>query len=208
PFIYEGLRRVAEIKPVVAVMSEAAASGGYITAIAADHIVARGNTLTGSIGVVAEAPNIAGLLESVGVNVTRVKSAPLKAEPGFLTEPVPGAFEAQQRLIDDSYDWFRELVGARRGIEGPALDTVADGRAFTGREALALDLIDELGGETEARSWLETEHSIAKDTELRTRKWGERDLPWPLSMVGLATGDLTPVQLRLGPGPRLYALMY
>ena len=93
--LYESLRKVAALKPVVAVMSEAAASGGYITAIAADHIVARGNTLTGSIGVIAEIPNIVGLMEMLGVDVTRVKSAPLKAEPSLTTRPdaAAGPFE-------------------------------------------------------------------------------------------------------------------
>jgi len=84
--LYQSLRAVAAKKPVVAVMAEAAASGGYVTAIAADHIVARATTLTGSIGVVAEAPNFSGLLESLGISVMRSKSAPLKAEPSFLTD--------------------------------------------------------------------------------------------------------------------------
>ncbi|MEO0763722.1 MAG: S49 family peptidase, partial [Pseudomonadota bacterium] len=92
--LYGDIRAIAEAgKPVVAQMIDAAASGGYIAAIAADHIVARSNTLTASIGVVAEGPNIAGLLADNGISVIRIKpeATPLKAEPGFLTEPAPGA---------------------------------------------------------------------------------------------------------------------
>ena len=125
--LYESLRKVAASKPVVAVMSEAAASGGYITALAADHIVARGNTLTGSIGVIAEIPNIAGLLEMLGVGVTRVKSAPLKGEPSITTAPDEFALSAERALIEDAYGWFKGLVSERRGIEGIALNYSLDG---------------------------------------------------------------------------------
>ncbi|MEL6768711.1 MAG: signal peptide peptidase SppA [Pseudomonadota bacterium] len=213
--LYEGLRAVGEKKPVVAVMVEAAASGGYITALAADHIVALGNTLTGSIGVVAEAPNIARLLEENGVDVFKVKSTPLKAEPGFLTEPAEGAVAAQQILIDDTFGWFRGLVAERRGLGEPALAEVADGRAFTGRMALELGLIDALGDEETAKAWLAAEHEIPADTKVVDRDWRKPDPSLLLRLIegsaielGLYAPDWRDVAPRLGPGPKLYAIMY
>ncbi|MEM6676902.1 MAG: signal peptide peptidase SppA [Pseudomonadota bacterium] len=213
--LYENLRELAEAKPMVAVMVDAAASGGYITALAADHIVALGNTITGSIGVVAQAPNLAPLLEDIGVDVLRVKSAPLKAEPGLLTPPAEGALEAQEALIDDSYAWFRGIVAERRGLEGAALDTVADGRAFTGRMALELGLIDALGDEAAARSWLEETHDIGSDMRIIDRDWRDRNLSLlarilrgSAQAVGLDADLLAQAAPQTEPGMRLYAIMY
>src|SRR4029079_1673710 len=79
--IYESIRKIAKDKPVAAVMDTIAASGGYITAIAADHIVARGNTITGSIGVIFQWAEVSKLLDTVGVQMQEIKSGELKAEP-------------------------------------------------------------------------------------------------------------------------------
>ncbi|MEM6487633.1 MAG: signal peptide peptidase SppA [Pseudomonadota bacterium] len=213
--LYEDIRALAAEKPVVSQMIDAAASGGYITAIAADHIVARSNTLTGSIGVVAEGPNISELLARNGVNVFKIKSSPLKAEPGFLTEPAPGALDEQKRLIEDSFQWFRGLVGDRRGLEGAALDAVSDGRVHTGRLALELGLIDAIGGDAAVDAHLESAHEIAADLERRTRTWGEPDVPWFLQTGAQALGlddvlvsSVAPAAERLTPGFRLMAIMY
>jgi len=211
--LHVAIRDVAAKKPVVAEMGEAAASGGYITALAADHIVSRATSLTGSIGVVGEMPNIAGLLDRLGVDVFRVKSAPLKAEPSLLTPPPPGALEEQQRLIDDSYQWFRELVGERRGFDEAKLDEIANGRVFTGREAIKLGLVDQIGGEEAALGWLDEAHGIPADTKVRERDWREEKLPFPFSVFddarAMLTGEIaaTPVLAALS-GPRLYAIMH
>lgn len=205
--IYEGLREIAEEKPIVTVMNEYAASGGYVSAIAADYIVARGNTLTGSIGVVAEIPNIGGLMEMLGVEMTRVKSAPLKAEPSFTEAPSPAALEAQEALIDDMFVWFRDLVADRRDLEGAALANVTDGRAFTGRQALELGLIDALGDERTARDWLSETHEISRDLKVVTRDWREPESFWPLSDLQDAAASLTTEGGLIGRIPRLYAVI-
>lgn len=205
--LYETLRRVAERKPVVAVMSEVAASGGYLAALAAEHIVARGNTLTGSIGVVAEIPNITGLMEKLGIDMTRVKSAPLKAEPSLTTPIEPGAIAAQEALIEDSFAWFRGLVGERRGLAGTGLDAVTDGRVFTGRQARERGLIDAIGGEEVARAWLAETHGLERELDVADRDWREPALPWPLGRLGerLAAAISTPPVVY--QGPRLYAVV-
>lgn len=205
--LYEEMRRIGETRPIVAVMSEAAASGGYITALAADHIVARGSTLTGSIGVIAEIPNVKGLLEMVGVGVTRVKSAPLKAEPSFVEPPSEAALAVERALIADSYAWFKGLVAERRGLDASALESVSDGRVFTGRQALENGLIDALGGERVARSWLEAERGIAPALPVVDYDWTESPAPWPLSLFGASLPDWLTGAPVVHAGPRLYAIL-
>jgi len=205
--LYEALRAVAAKKPVVAVVGEIAASGGYIAALAGDHVVSRQNSITGSIGVLTMVPNVADLLDRIGVSVREIKSSPLKAAPSTFSPPDPDAIAAMEALIDDSYDWFRALVGERRGLEGGALDRVADGRVFTGRQAVDLGLVDALGAEPEARAWLETEHGISPDLKVRDYDWSDDPLPFPLDLIDDAGRALLPAGLdRLAPGPRLMAL--
>lgn len=115
--LFASIREIAEKKPVVAVLSELAASGGYVAAIAADHIVARGNTLTGSIGVILEYPNVTALMAKLGVAYETVRSSELKAEPSPFRPTNPAARAIDQAMIDDSFAWFRGLVGERRHLE-------------------------------------------------------------------------------------------
>jgi protease-4 len=205
--IYLALRKVAQKKPVVSVMDEYAASGGYIAALAGERIVARGNTLTGSIGVVMEAPNVAGLLEKLGVEVTRVKSGPLKAEPSLTSSPSPEALRAQEELIADTFHWFRGLVAERRSLEGAALDRVSDGRAFTGRQAVELGLVDALGDEETALAWLSEAHGLDRDLGVVEWRWDDTDLPWPLSIFDESAAVLAQLERLAGAGPRLYAVL-
>jgi protease IV len=205
--VYLALRKVAERKPVVSVMNEYAASGGYIAALAGERIVARGNTLTGSIGVVMEAPNVAGLLDKLGVEVTRIKSGPLKAEPSLTSSPSPEALRAQEALIADTFQWFRGLVAERRGLDGAALERVTDGRAFTGRQAVELGLIDALGDEESALAWLSDAHGIDRGLAVVERRWSDADLPWPFSLFDRGLAALGQLERLVAAGPRLYALI-
>ncbi|HSF97030.1 MAG TPA: signal peptide peptidase SppA [Thermohalobaculum sp.] len=205
--LYENLRRVGKERPVVAVMSEAAASGGYIAAMAAENIIARGNTLTGSIGVLSEATNVKGLLEMIGVGVTRVKSAPLKAEPSLVDVPSEAVLTAQRALIADSFAWFKNLVAERRGLGGAALEAVTDGRVFTGRQALANGLIDAIGDEETALEWLASEHGLDADISVVNYDWNESPLPWPASSFKESLAAWLSPEPLLPAGPQLYALI-
>ena len=178
--LYDHIRKLSEKKPVVAVVGGMAASGGYIAAMGADRIVAQGNSLVGSIGVLFQFPNVGKLLDTVGVKMEEVKSSPLKASPNGYEPTSPEAREALAALVKDSFDWFKDLVRERRAIEGGALDQVADGRVFTGRQALSLKLIDALGSEREAVAWLEEEKHVGKN--LPVRDWKKRQ---PLDRFGL-----------------------
>ncbi len=203
--IYEILRDVAEEKPVVAVVGELAASGGYIAAMGADHVIGRHNSIVGSVGVIAQVPNVTGLLDQLGVKITEIKSAPLKAAPSPVTETDPAALDALEVLILDSFDWFRDLVGERRGLEGAALDRVTDGRVFTGHQAIDLGLVDEIGDTESARNWLETEHGIATDLPVRSYGW-ENELPFPFGEVEGALRGILPAAPLPIHGPRVLAL--
>lgn len=158
--LYRAMRLVAETKPVVVVMETVATSAGYMAALGGDHLVAREGSLTGSIGVIIQTTDITGLLESIGVEAEAIKSAPLKAVPNPLEELDERGREATRNVVMDIYGMFVDLVAERRGLARPAALDLADGRIYTGRQALEAGLIDQLGGEREARAWLAEQHGI------------------------------------------------
>jgi protease IV len=168
--LYDALVRLKARKPLVVVVEGLAASGGYITALAADHIVARQSSLVGSIGVLFQFPNFTELMKTVGVKVEEVKSSPLKAAPNGFEPTSPEARAALDALVKDSYAWFRGLVKARRGMDDVLLEKVADGRVFTGRQAIELKLVDQLGDEKVAIAWLVAEKKIKSDLPVRDYK--------------------------------------
>ncbi|HZM07743.1 MAG TPA: signal peptide peptidase SppA [Methylocella sp.] len=168
--LYDAIRRLSAKKPTVAVVGSMAASGGYIAAIGADQIVALGNALVGSIGVLVQYPNFTKLLDTVGVKVEDVKSSPLKAAPNGFEPSSPEARAALAALVSDSFTWFKSLVKERRAMSDEQLQVVADGRVFTGRQGIELHLVDRLGGEREAIEWLQKEKNIAKDLPVRDWK--------------------------------------
>jgi protease IV len=172
--LYDALVRLKAKKPLVVVVEGLAASGGYITAIAADHIIAQQSSLVGSIGVLFQFPNFSELLKTVGVKVEEVKSSPLKAAPNGFEPTSPEARAALDALVKDSYAWFRGLVKERRGMDDALLEKVADGRVFTGRQAVDLKLIDQLGDEKAAIAWLVAEKKIKSDLPVRDFKLSPR----------------------------------
>jgi protease-4 len=172
--LYDALVRLKAKKPLVVVVEGLAASGGYIAAIAADHIIAQQSSLVGSIGVLFQFPNFTELLKTVGVKVEEVKSSPLKAAPNGFEPTSPEARAALDALVKDSYAWFRGLVKERRGMDDALLEKVADGRVFTGRQAVDLKLIDQLGDEKAAVAWLVAEKKIKSDLPVRDFKLSPR----------------------------------
>ena len=172
--LYDALVRLKAKKPLVVVVEGLAASGGYITAIAADHIVAQQTSLVGSIGVLFQFPNFTDLLKTVGVKVEEVKSSPLKAAPNGYEPTSPEARAALDSLVKDSYAWFRGLVKERRGMDDALLEKVADGRVFTGHQAVDLKLIDELGDEKAAVAWLVAQKGVKSGLPVRDYKLSPR----------------------------------
>lgn len=191
--LYDALRRLAEKKPVVAVVEGVAASGAYIAAMGAEHIVARRNALVGSIGVIFQFPNVSELLKSVGVSVEDIKSSPLKAAPNGYEPTTPEARAAIDALVVDSYGWFKGLVAERRKLSDTKLATVSDGRVFTGHQGFELQLVDEIGDEETARGWLAREKGLSRDLKVRT--WRTQEIT---NEFGWLSGSVRAVASAIG----------
>jgi len=166
--LYEALGQLRAKKPVVAVIKELGASAAYMTAIATDRIFARRLSIVASIGVLYQHVNAGKLLDTIGVDFDKVASGPLKAEPDF-DEPMEGAPRASiAALVDDSFQWFVDVVAERRGLTRPETLALADGRIMTGRMGIETKLIDQIGGELEAVAWLEADRDIPADLKVLT----------------------------------------
>jgi protease-4 len=178
--LYDSLIKVKAKKPMVVVVDGLAASGGYIAAMASDRIVAQQSAIVGSIGVIFQYPNVTELLKTIGIQVETVKSSPLKAAPSGYEPTSPEARAAVEAIVRDSFDWFKGLVRDRRHLDDASLQKVADGRVFTGRQAVELKLIDGLGDEQAAIDWLAKEKNIDPKTPIRDYPLAPRfsDLPF------------------------------
>jgi protease-4 len=171
--LYTNLRKVAAKKPVVAVIGTLGASAGYLIALSGDRIFARETSLTGSIGVIFQTVEVSGLLDKLGVKPESVTSGPLKDDPSPFKKMSPEGRAAMQQTIDQTYSWFVTLVEERRKLPRETVLKLADGRIYTGAEALRQKLVDEFGGEPEALAWLATARGI--DTGLPVRPVKIRD---------------------------------
>jgi protease-4 len=165
--LYARLRDVAKKKPVVATMGTLATSAGYYIAVGADRIFAHEGTITASIGVIFQATDMTALLEKIGIKVEAIKSGAVKASPNPFEKTSPEARAVIDALVKDSFEQFLGLVRERRKLGDEQVKTIADGRVVTGRQAKALGLVDEIGGEDEARAWLEKEKKIDKDLKIK-----------------------------------------
>ena len=164
--IFLKIRSISLNKPIVVVMKNIATSGAYLFSIGADRIFARENTITGSVGVLLQWARIDQGLEKLGIEMKEVKSGKLKAEPDLFGESDEEALVLTQKIVDETYAWFLNLVTERRRIGDYTISLISDGRIFTGRQALDLNLIDEIGGSREAKLWLIENREINTDLEI------------------------------------------
>ena len=151
--IYSALKKLREKVKIVASFGNISASGGVYIGVGADYIMANPGTITGSIGVILRGNNIERLLEKIGVSFKVIKSGPYKDILAFdrqLTEPEQHIL---QELIDTSYLQFVETVAEGRNLSVEKVKTFADGRIFTGQQAVELGVVDRLGTEEDARRW-------------------------------------------------------
>ena len=157
---FVALSQLSEEKPSVAVLGETATSGGYLIAVATDKIISRSNTLTGSIGVILQYPNLSKFLKNIGIDINTLRSSDLKASINFFEPPTPKAIEEHKQVIDETFLWFKGLVAEKRNLSDINLETVSQGGVFTGRKAKKLGLVDLIGGEREAIKYLEEKIDI------------------------------------------------
>jgi protease-4 len=188
--LFEALRDLAKSKPLVAQFGTVATSAAYIVGLATDQIIARGNTITGSVGVIFQWPEFSQLLEKLGVKVNEIKSGPLKANPSpFQPLDEPGK-AAAEKMVAESQRWFVNLVRTRRGIDTTGVVGLEQGAVFSGRDALTYKLIDQIGGETEVVRYLEDQRSVPKGLKIVDWK-PSRDIDW--GFVRVATQALARV---------------
>ena len=190
--LYQQILDIASRKPVVAVMGNVAASGGYMIALAADHIIARNGTLTGSIGVRSSYIGISQVAQKLGITLRTIKTSEHKGAGSLLEEMSENAVKHLQAVVDDFHRHFISLVVARRNMnENDALE-VSDGRVFTGSQAHNAGLIDAIGGEHEALAWLKENKDVdatklaVRDLEYRHRIVNAEGL---ISMLYMAFTD-------------------
>ena len=193
--LYDSLMQLRARKPMVVVVDGLAASGAYIAALSSEHIIAQDTSLVGSIGVLFQYPNFTDVLKTIGIKVEEIKSSPLKAAPNGFEPTSPEARAAIEAIVLDSYGWFKGLVKDRRQMDDAQLAKVADGRVFTGRQAVALKLIDGVGNEKTALAWLEKEKKVPANTPVRDYSLEPRFselsflhvAAWTFQAVGLST---------------------
>jgi protease IV len=161
--LHDAITRVAQKKPVVAVMGGTAASAGYMIAVPAARIFAREGTLTGSIGVLLETGEVSGLLKTLGIDAEAITSGPLKDQPSLIRPLTPEGRDVLHGLVMDMYDQFVGMVASGRHMDAAKVRELADGRAYTGRQALHRGLVDAIGGEHDARTWLAQAKGVSAD---------------------------------------------
>lgn len=152
--LHDEIERFAKKKPVVTSMKGMGASAGYMIALPSRRIFAERSTLTGSIGVILESPDASVLLNKLGVSVNELVSGPLKGQPSPVKPISPEGREMLQGIVSNLFNQFVAMVVAGRHMPEAKVRQLADGRPYTGEQALANGLIDSIGSEDDARDWL------------------------------------------------------
>ena len=166
--LYKDIKAIAEQKPVAAVMRTMCTSAGYMAAMGANRVFALDSSLTGSIGVIMQTMEATKLAEKLGINPITVKSGDFKATPSP-TEPFRPKDRAMlEEVIADYFDTFLGIVAESRGMDKEQVRKLSgEGRIYTGKQAIKLELIDEIGGENEALAWFESEHELDAELDIR-----------------------------------------
>ncbi len=151
--IYEALKRLQDKVKIVASFGNISASGGVYIGMGAQHIMANPGTITGSIGVILRGNNLERLLDKIGVSFQVIKSGPYKDILSFDRELTEEEHRILQEMIDTSYQQFVTTVAQGRNLDVDKVKTFADGRIFSGQQALELGVVDRLGTEEDARRW-------------------------------------------------------
>jgi signal peptide peptidase SppA, 36K type len=186
--LYQAVQALAKVKPVVVSMGTAAASGGYYAAAPATLIMANPGSITGSIGVRAQYVNLQGLLDKLGLKSDILASGRMKAA-GDPTQPMtPEQRVYLQALVMDLHQQFVHDVAVGRGLPEDAVAKLADGRAFTGRQALELKLVDKLGGQELAMDTLREMVKLGKDAPVL--EGPEKKLPFLPRLLGASLSGL------------------
>ena len=205
--LYHSIRNIAVKKPLAVTMGEIAASGGYIAAIASDFIIARENTLTGSIGVIGNYPNISELAKKIGISLDTIKSNEAKGGPSPFKSMTNEEKKLEKVLINKSYEWFKSLVEERRNLNSVQLEKVVKGNLFTGSMALDLGLIDEIGGEEKAISYFESLDESLVGISVQNWEINGNNLPFWTKLLPVMKFKQQFSYFSVDQGPKLYSIV-
>ena len=189
--MYDAIRQLAEKKPVVAVCGTLATSAAYIVALATDRIFVYGNTITGSVGVIFQWADVSELMKTLGVKVEEIKSGPLKAVPNPFQPADEKARAVGEEMVQEAKVWFVDLVAKRRKIEPASVPGLTDGRIYSGRQAVELKLVDEIGDEKDAKRWLQKERAVTPGlsvVEWKPKTESGGALSWLFGSIGSLLG--------------------
>ena len=171
--IFDSLVEIGDLMPTAVYMREMATSGGYLLSSGAGRIFSNQGTITGSIGVILQTANISNLLNKIGVDPIVIKSGELKAVPNPLEKVDENQVSYIQSVISSMQDEFLNIIKSKRNISDESIDQISDGRILSSKKAAELNLIDEIGTETDAIAWLKKEASLNDDvpvTEINDAK--------------------------------------
>ena len=166
--LYHLLKKISKIKPVVVVMGDVAASGGYMVAMAGEYVIAHLGTLTGSIGILSINYEITGLAEKLGINIELFKSSKYKATPNPFEKITPEIQKEVEDRVMKTKELFLKMVLNTRKISKDNIKLIGSGKLFTSHEALNLGLIDAIGNEDVAKQWLVTNKKL--DSKLKIKQ--------------------------------------
>jgi len=185
--LYHKLSQIREKKPVVAVMRTVCASAGYMTAIASDRIFALDSTITGSIGVIMQTADITGMAQKLGIKPIILKSGANKASPNPIEKFTEEQRAVTKLALNDFFQIFLDMVIKERPLNADEVLALADGRIYTGRQAVANKLIDEIGDEDSALKWLQKNKKLSDTLEVKDMKV-KKDKPNLLEQLAEVSG--------------------
>lgn len=183
--IFEKVKVVRKVKPVISSLGTVAASGGYYIAVAGDSIMANGGSILGSIGVIMEYPVAEKLLDKIGITFETIKSGELKDTGSSTRKPTEKDLKYLQGVVDDLYNQFVTAVAEERSMAREKVEALADGRVYTGVQSLELGLVDRLGTFEDAVALAGEMGNISgKPKTVRVKKKRPSFLDWFLGEMG------------------------
>lgn len=174
--LYNKIKEIAATKPVVTLMNNMATSAAYMITLGTEKIYAHNGTITGSIGVLVELPNIRKAAENLGIDVQYIRTSPLKAEPNLFSDGKNDeSIKVMKNIINDFYDFFVNIVAENRNLSISEAKKLADGRIYSAKAAKENGLIDEIGLESDIKKYLIEKYNLpleieVKDYELKDKK--------------------------------------
>lgn len=185
---FEAISKLAAKKPVVALQGTIATSAAYMLSLPTDRIFARSSTITGSVGVIVQFPEVSDALGRIGVKMHEIKSGDLKAAPSMFQPMTDPGRQQLEQMVAEGKAWFLGMVRDTRKIDTAAVPGLEAGGIYSGRRALEYKLIDEIGGEEAAVAWLEKAKGVLKAMPVLDRK-PKPESRWDGGWLGAEAGS-------------------